>query len=522
MALENPRSRLQLPLLWLLIFTLTSSVILLLQQISVDYWRPTTFIVAIVSAWGIFSTRYLAVLEQWRRNALRYRAAEIVILAVLLRLFLWITFGFPQGNGFNDYLRDPFIILDDRWWAHFSIAVIVWAWSNTLTALFNQLDFSEFELNLHTVEQQNVSALQQSNRAQLLAEYFNLWIGGGILLIFVTALATYQLRDFQEANWFNTVTRLSLPPQLLINLLLYLFIGLWLLSYVRYVVLFSRWLYRGVRPQAQLARIWRRGSLLILGVVALLCALLPIGSTMPIVWLGRMLYYIFYFVTSAVMSLIRWLLSLFAGEDSAETEPLIPNLDIPPPVELEAGTIAQREPLIPAELTGGITWLIIVVIVIAALLFLTRGQNYSRIGNFVQQFWQRLRDWWRLMRRQVDERIVEMRHTVRQQFGRTPTPAQSNKPLFRINALTPREQIRYFYLTIVKRAAERGVQRAKDETPVEFLTALQNEFPESAEDSEALTAAFLQARYSKDSVEKEAITPVKKTWKRVRRSLRRN
>lgn len=522
MALENPRSRLQLPLLWLLIFALTSSVVLLLRQFSAEFWQPTTLIAAAVSAWGILTTRYLAILDAWQRNSVRYRAAELVVLAVLLRLLLWITNGFPQGNALGDYLRDPFLILDQHWWAHFVIAVIIWAWSNGLTALFNRLDFSEYELNLHVNNPEGGSALFQRNRAKLQGDYFGMWVSGGLLLIIVTALSTYQLTEFQDENWFSTITRLALPPQLLVNLLLYLFVGLWLLSYVRYMALFSRWLYRGVRPQPQLARAWRRGGLLLLATVGLLCALLPIGSTMPLIWIGRMLYFLFFTIATAITGFINWLLALFAIEERATTEPLIPPIEIPPPVNLETGGVAQRGPLIPAELTGGLTWVVIVVVVIAALLFLTRGQEYGRLGNIVRQLWTSLRDWWHQMREQVDGRVAEIRHAMQQQFGRSSLPSQSKNRLFRINALTPREQIRYFYLATIRRAAEKGVERSEDETPVEFLQTLRDEFPESAEDNEALTSAFLQARYSNDAVEEEAVSVTKQTWKRVRRKLRRN
>lgn len=519
MALENPRSRLQLPLLWLLIFALTSSVVHLLRQVSADYWRPTTLIIAVASAWGIITTRYLTALERWKRNALAYRAAEVVMLAVLLRLVLWMTFGFPQGNRFNDYLRDPFIILDDHWWVHFIFVLIVWSWSNAFTALLNQLDFSEFELNMHAIDQRNLSALQQSNRSQLLIEYFNLWVGGGMLLILVTALATYRLSEFQQENWFGNVTRLALPPQLLINLLLYLFIGLWLLSYVRYIVLFSRWLYRGVRPQAALARVWRRGGFVLLTVIAILCALLPIGSTMPIVWFGRMLYYFFYIVASAAIRFIGWLLAFFRGEEELGAEPLMPEITIPP-MEVSAENFSQREPLIPPELTGGLTWVLIIIAIIAALIVLTRGQSYGRITHLLQQLGSHLREWWQQMRKEIDGRVADIRHIVQEQFGRSPIAKKSTSRLFHLNALTPREQIRYFYLATVKRASERGVQRSQEETPVEFLDVLKSEFPESADDTDALTSAFLHARYSNHEVAEATITPVKKRWKRIKRTIR--
>ncbi|KAA3657245.1 MAG: DUF4129 domain-containing protein, partial [Chloroflexi bacterium] len=91
----------------------------------------------------------------------------------------------------------------------------------------------------------------------------------------------------------------------------------------------------------------------------------------------------------------------------------------------------------------------------------------------------------------------------------------------RINAWPPREQIRYFYLSIVRRAKEKGIPRDKNETPLEYSQGLKEEFPETERDVDKLTSAFLKAQYSPKIINKEEINPIKKRWKHIRSTLRR-
>ena len=90
-----------------------------------------------------------------------------------------------------------------------------------------------------------------------------------------------------------------------------------------------------------------------------------------------------------------------------------------------------------------------------------------------------------------------------------------------INGLTPRQQIRYFYLSTVQRAADRGVARAESETPLEYMADLQEQRPEAAEELDTLTNAFLKARYGRQELQKEEANRVKKRWKTVKRLLKK-
>ncbi|MDX1413920.1 MAG: DUF4129 domain-containing protein, partial [Candidatus Promineifilaceae bacterium] len=92
---------------------------------------------------------------------------------------------------------------------------------------------------------------------------------------------------------------------------------------------------------------------------------------------------------------------------------------------------------------------------------------------------------------------------------------------FRIGALSPREQIRYFYLSTVRRAADKGVRRESAETPLEFSEDLKQSWPEVEDEVEDLTDAFLKARYSKQPISDEEVPEIKETWKGVRREIKK-
>jgi hypothetical protein len=86
--------------------------------------------------------------------------------------------------------------------------------------------------------------------------------------------------------------------------------------------------------------------------------------------------------------------------------------------------------------------------------------------------------------------------------------------------LTPRDRVRYFYLRMVGRAAERGLTRRPNETPSEFAQHLETQWPDAEEDVEALTEAFLAARYDRRPIPPSAAQSVQAIWRRVMRELR--
>ncbi len=117
------------------------------------------------------------------------------------------------------------------------------------------------------------------------------------------------------------------------------------------------------------------------------------------------------------------------------------------------------------------------------------------------------------------------RYTLRERLrGRdAPFDGAPLKPglrLSRPHSLSPREQIRYFYLSTVHRAGEQGVPRADNETPLEYVRDLKEQWPEAQSELDELTQAFVEARYSPQPIDRSAVARVKEEWKRIRERLR--
>ncbi|HEX6506904.1 MAG TPA: DUF4129 domain-containing protein, partial [Chloroflexota bacterium] len=90
----------------------------------------------------------------------------------------------------------------------------------------------------------------------------------------------------------------------------------------------------------------------------------------------------------------------------------------------------------------------------------------------------------------------------------------------RIGSLSPREQVLFYYLSVVRRAHRRGIERRGAQTPYEFSSDLAPRLAESEGDMQALTAAFVQARYSRHELPEDEVSRVRTSWQRVKDALR--
>ena len=197
---------------------------------------------------------------------------------------------------------------------------------------------------------------------------------------------------------------------------------------------------------------------------------------------------------------------------------------LPPPPPL------PMEPAAPSPVVGIIFssffWTLLVALVVGALLFFLRERGYrldrARVQRSLASLWDFLRIVWDRMR----GRVRSAGRSLRARLDSLP-PALNTPPLttprrrfLRLNALSPREQIRYYYLATVRRASERGVPRAPNETPLEYFGDLKQGWPEAEPDLEQLTSAFLEARYSAEPMDTTVAGRVRERWKRVKDRLR--
>jgi hypothetical protein len=176
-------------------------------------------------------------------------------------------------------------------------------------------------------------------------------------------------------------------------------------------------------------------------------------------------------------------------------------------------------------LTSSAFWAVAIVVTLIALRFFLRDRGvplnlslFKLIGlsivNWVRGFWHDMADY-------AEDLSQEVRSRLRKQPEDEQQKQQAPWRFVRLNSLSARDQIRYFYLSTVKRADERGVARQEGETPLEFADDLKETWPEAETEIDDLTEAFLRARYSQDVIKNEDLNPVKKQWKQVKKNLRK-
>jgi hypothetical protein len=365
-------------------------------------------------------------------------------------------------------------------------------------------------------ENQYIASMSRRDRAAALARISGRFVFGGALLLLALGI---------EAVNIERVTGPSMPVSTLsaIAALVYLISGFILYSQARLALLRSRWNMEGATVADAVTRRWTRTSWLLIAGVAVIGALLPrsyglgllttLQQTLGLIGYG--LAIIGYLLTS-LLSLLAilpiLLLSLLAGRSSdgalpPAVTPVLP--DAPPPAEFE-----------PNLLTALIFWICMLLLAIYALgLIIQRNPGLIRalttrgpLGWLLRQLGMLWRDT-RVWAGQVTERA---RNVLRRQVAIRPP----RMPALRLGRLAPRELVRYFYRSTLRRAAAGGLARRAGQTPYEYGSTLSQRLPEARQDIAELTDAFVVAEYSPRPVGEEAARRARRPWERVRRRLR--
>ena len=530
--IENPRSPFEGLLVWLMGACLfTGMVTVVRTNAASTNWAFLQATTVCTLAWSLFSTHYLRSRIHFNEDRNRYRLAEFVLIMFVMRLFVWaFVEGFPSGADFEQMLLQPGNVLTVTWAIYLLFAFMAWVWMAGIKSIFIRMRLTESELAYFKAS--GVSALKRPAHAPipydrhiLSRNLQNAWFNGGIVLLICAAMSTFKLSEISTTE-LRLLSRLPLANGMIAALVVYLLVGLWLISYAHYIRMFAAWLGERTLPQQSVARQWRRTSVVLLLGTAFVSAFLPIGSTIPLARLLTSLVSTLFVVSATVvtfftnlfMFLFSFLLAPLSGGEVQSYEP--PPPVVPPPILSQP--VAEPTDLIPDAVSGGIFWMVVLGMVVAALVFVLIGRKYNiSLAQMVTAAWQQLRAWWMALRAGVEERTEIVRQELALRRERKAAAQATGQRVMRVNALTPREQIRYFYLAAVRRAADRGVERKPNETPAEFLDDLKDEWPDLSAESEQLTDAFLHARYSKKPVEEDNVGDVKQTWRRMRKSLRK-
>ncbi len=524
-------------LLAIMVSALLTGLLSVIVEVNGDTrWFALILLFFLIALEAIYTTNWLLHPQQLPLDRTTYRAAELMLLLVVVRIASWIVFaeGIPDRTQFLEYLSAPYkLFLNAPFLITLLLAAITWRLAVLIGKLFNQLEVSEFELRYYSLPLAQRKARSDDQpiyhgRKALAQDFVRYWLWGGVLLVIAVGISTLEQQSFSSFMTPLAAGRVNIPPRLLGALILYFIVGLWLISQTRLMHLNSRWMLNNVTKDADSRRNWQRASLLILLLVTLVAAFLPIGSTSALSEIVELLIYWLLILANVIIFLLflpfAIILALFPGREMGDISPpsrLQPTEFFPAP---QPGSSAFAETL-NMILSSGF-WAVFVVVVALALLFFLRERRGAGQGRATADLWDQIVVWIRNLWAQIRGQARSLQQSL-EAAGKPnegPREESEGKPrwrFLRVRGLPPREQIRYFYLSAARRAKDRGVKRPPSNTPLEYKEDLKRNWPEAEEGLEELTDAFLQARYSSKPITEADVGPVKESWKAVRGELRR-
>ena len=494
-------------------------------------WTPAFLICFCFILESYATNHWLNQPERRHLHHLNYRVAEIIVMVLIIRFLTWgIQGSWPDIRAWSDYLKNPFQLFNDGFfWATLAFSLIAWQRTIAISRAFMRMKPDEAERAYYTSPRNERDPGNQplsDDRSYLLHGFAQQFLGGGIAVLFCTALASIDITQMAAAEniYSSGLVRLGLSASMLTSLLIYFLCGFLLLSQGRLAVLEIRWLADGVKLKTPIGRHWHRQTLFLLLAIGLIAAFLPIGSTLPFVRiLNLILYGIMTVITSIIFIIsiiIAWLLSFFLPREANLEPTTAPTMPLAPPPQLP---LAETNDTLQFLFSSAF-WAVAIIISLVAFSFFLQDRGVKLNSTSLQRVWLTIKLWWAQLRLGVRDQIQDIQGGLQSLFQRDDTTEEEKPPpwrFMRVNALSPREKVYYFYLSTVKRANQRGVARKESETPLEFVDDLKTNWPDAEEEIEELTDAFLQARYSPKPIEEDIIPPIKKQWKRLKADLRK-
>jgi hypothetical protein len=474
-------------------------------------WNGDYFLVFIFLAnlEGILSERLLHRQRISGWSYLASRVAEALVLLFLLKLTSYLPLGWEQLRA--DALRwavapGEFVSPGDFFVG--LLFIVVWIMSIHLSRLLSQLDVIEDKPPADKSSTEYYLWLTQPSLApdryralEELGELF--FLGGTLLLVGLTML------------WF--VSRGPLP---LITSLGYFALGIILLSQAQFSVLQAGWQIQRIEVQPNIARRWLIWAAVFLTGVTLAVMALPAGYTVgplrALLGVMSLLVYVITLILGVIIFLGSLLMSLIIPEIEAEP----PEVQLPAAAMGTGGASGSQDWL--QILLSALFWIIILAIAGYALIRFVRERLVRGEGQ--GGWWNRLLAWlrglaqqWRTWRQEVQTRLGQ--RLARRQG--VPPHIRAPGSFLSLRRLPPRELIRYFYLSTLRRAAQAGQPRRPAQTPYEYEADLNRALPELEPDLSGLTGAFITARYSPQPMQPEEAQAAKSFWQRIKEALRR-
>ncbi len=456
----------------------------------------------------------------------RFRFVEWVVILLITRFGPYLRYG-------SDRLLADVALWSEKPLSFFSVGFIVtslivalfWFIAAGLSRTVKELEASPIEKALPVTDpgaylRSTMPHHGRTDRQAKLNYIVGLFFGGGVLLLLLTGFSRVDVRDM-------ILLQHPRSSGIILNAMIYFLLGFLVVSQAQYTILRANWELQDIPILGKLGRRWMwlaLGFLLLIGIVA---ALLPVSysvgliDTISIV-LRWILYavvqiaFLFLFLLSYLVGLI---LRLFGSQSESGTQPEMQRAT-PPEVPPSAGPMGPASWWLLAR--SIIFWGVLALLVGYSLYHFARdrwglfqGLSASRFLRWLTGLWQSVWSSTRQAMRSLEQAIEKRVAARRARAARRPW---FYLPLRR---LSPRDRVRYFYVSILHRSAEQGFGRPPSMTPLEYEATLRSLMPEVTGEVDGLTEAFIEARYSEHPIDQGEASLVQRLWQRVKTALKR-
>lgn len=468
------------------------------------YLLPFCFVVALE---GLLSWRASGKFTFPALGWFLYRGAEFVVILMGLKAYiynhrgwdrLWADLPLWQDN-FNTFFGGEYF---------FACVLVIMVW---LVAIRFAIDLSDLEGDEQLLQLERDSGVQSDRAAARRRVITDIFIAGGVM-IFFTAVLRSNLA-FMGIAWpvFQTG---------LLNVVLYFVLGLVLLALSQFALLRARWSLDRIPLAHNLALRWAAYSAVLLVVSAAIAILLPTRYSLDLLdtlaLIIAIVQFLLYLLLLLLLLPVQLLFSLLFGRT-----PNLPPVPEPPP---EFPSIA------PAESSGPVPWLEILQPIAFWAVFL--GVLGFSLYYYLRQRadlvaaldrlpgWKWLRGFWRWLRGGVTAINAGIAGAIRSVADRRRRAAIAPWHYISLRRLSPRDRVRFFYLAMIRRASDSVSPRRPAETPFEYESKLAAQLPPTHDDIASLTAAFVEARYSRHEITSQSAKSARDHWENIRRALR--
>lgn len=459
---------------------------------------------------GGYTTTLLIRPEQRDRRTTGYRLAEVGLILFLARVILWIFIdGWPPVS---EIIYRPFdVLLTGSFFIALLIVLISWGAAVLVTGQFLEMALRPDELTDRLPDRYRAvyDSRLRSDRRSMLSRFTEFWIAGGVFMLLLTSGSQFG----PGSNGFFAISRQAIAPEVIGGAVVYFLTGLILITMGRLAILRAQWQIEEVNSAASIVRNWPIYAVCLIGVMALIATLLPLGGTF---WLARILmaiinfvYFIIYFILGLIMALF---MSLMPANQEAPPPPTAAPIQQP---QVEA---AQATVNMAPWLGGAVFWVLMALLLgYAAYIYLSgKGIQFG----WLRDWWQRLRTSWLLLWQAYGHWRVSTRTKPQTEEEQAVQPRWRN-PLswLRLRGMDPTQRVRYFYLSMLQQAGDHGITRQPGETPLQFAPRLEAAVEDEERPVAALTEQFVQIHFASRSVDEESVPYFERIWQRIRKAL---